>query len=170
MGNRYRRGYFLNKELFVKRVVDTSKINGHFMDDYTAGLLYDNFLDMESPELEDILQRIQKKGEKVTYKNIDDYRKKKKEKIEEETPLEIVYECSEDCKICVKKCTCVPMAVICSQYMKRILDGDIKVSQAMKELHERYPTVGFDKKIGTPAGVIWDEKNGYITLYKYDEV
>lgn len=157
----------MDKNLFVKIVTDTSRMSGFFMDEITAGLLYERFLDIEYEELDLVMGRILETGQKVTFKNINDNRIKKKKK--KEVKEDKVNDCKNDCK------ECTGVGIICDKlnkigfdYIKRMGNGLIKPEQAMKELHEQFPKIGFDKKIGRPTGVIIDANGEHITVYKYD--
>jgi len=160
----------IDKGLFIKLITDTNKINGFYMDDYTASLLFDHFYDMDTAELESICTKLKKAGEKATYKTILANRKERKKTEEIEKPNEVVYEdCNDDCKICKRlKVACVKMNIECNKIVDMIMKGDINWKDAMLVLHEKYPTVGFDKKIGRCTGVIWNEDGNHLPVYTYD--
>jgi hypothetical protein len=158
----------MEKELFVKMVLDTNKINGFYMDDYTADLLWGHFYEIEFEELQRVLMALMKSGEKVTYKSlINNIRKKKiKEKIE--IPKEHIEDCEEDCKICQRDVICQKMNRICGPIVAKVLKGDYTYDEAREILHKEFPTAGFDKKIGTITGVVENENGEYISVYRYD--
>jgi hypothetical protein len=139
------------------------------MDDYTASLLYDRFPEYERDDLDKVLLRCLKGNKKVTYNILEEGYKvnKVKEKKEEEELIEVVYECKEDCKVCLRHVACLPMYKVIYPYLAKIMQGDIRYEKVMEELHELYPFVGFNKKIGDATGVTRDENGEYITVYKY---
>jgi hypothetical protein len=159
----------LTRELFVKMVTDANKMNAFYMDDYTAGLLFDNFSDMEFDELNWILNKLKREGEKVTYKSLLLNRKEKKKTVTKEKETTVIYECEENCTECTRHdVACVKFNKECSKVMQKILNGDITYEEGRKFLHSIYPNVGFDKKIGTCVGVIWNEDGEHTPVYKYD--
>lgn len=163
-------GMCMDKGHFVKVVTDASRMNGFFMDDITAGLLFERFLDIEYEELERILDSLLKEGAKITYKSISDRREKKikKKEVKKEKSFLDRESCEKDCKECEGKEVCLYLNEIGFKYLKRIGMGEIHYKKAMEELHELFPKIGFNKKIGRPVGVIADENGEHITLYKYD--
>lgn len=148
-------------------ITDTSRMNGFYMDDYTASLLYDRFPEYELKDLDKVLLKCLKGNKKITYNILDEGYKQKKEEVkkEEEEEIEVVYECKEDCKLCLRHVACLPMYKFIYPYLAKIMQGDVKYEKVMEELHEFYPFVGFNKKIGNATGVIRDENGEYITVY-----
>ena len=161
----------MDKGYFIKAVTDTNKLNGFFMDDYTAGLLYDRFLDMSESELTFILERLLGQGEKVTYRAIKANRKEKMKFEKKEEEVEIITECEEDCKKCKRHtAACQKMNVICNDMLKKITGGIVAWRDGIKMLHELFPNAGFNKKIGKVVGVMLDENGEHISVYRYDDM
>jgi len=157
---------YVDKNLFCKMITDTSRMSGFYMDDYTAGLLYDRFPEYELKQLDRILLKCLKENKKITYNILEDgYKKAKVKEKEEEKLIEVIYECKEDCTTCLRHVACVPMFKTIYPYIAKILDGDLKYDKVMEELHKLYPYVGFNKKIGNATGVIRDENGEYHSVY-----
>ena len=159
----------IDREYFKKRVTDTNKLCGFYMDDYTADLLYDRFHDKDLKDFEAVLEECLKTGEKVTFKVLHTQLNKIKRRQIEEKEYNVVHECiHKNCKECDPDTICVEMAKAILPLIAKLLKGDIKYEEIKNSLNEKYPDSGFNKKNGTCTGVIRNEDGTFTSVYQYD--
>lgn len=160
----------IDKEYFMKRLIDTNKLCGFYIDDYTAELLYDRFHIQETEVYDKILEDCLEHGEKVVYKVLKEgFRRNNKQTRESksETPT-IIEECEkESCEGCDPKIICLKMNSHMNKVLAKLMGGVVKYAEVQEELNKKYPGIGFDKKHGTVTGVIFDENGKYHSIYEY---